>query len=479
MQLKGITPVIATILLLLVTISVISLAFFFFSRSQNTVLIQVENESEAFTGGIAHFSIDGVDSRGIYIRNLESSPINNQSISIYINNNKVDADPLDIAGNSVGAITLSDGIMPAGVYNIKVSSRASQDAYTYNIPLANNLQEPSFSSLARKPVDIALIIDKSGSMSGQKLADAKSASENFVDLALANDKIAVISYSNTASVLIGLSSDKMAVKNVIDSIISGGNTGIGYGISKATEELKKDTTGTDRVEILLTDGQENQLSYPLNKAQDAAGEGISIYTIGLGNDANRSMLTQIANMASGKYYLAPTSMQLEDIYTDISTQLGTLWRRTGAAEINMFGAACRTPPVCMQFENGTYPDVYAYQDVRFLFSGKYNVVTASAYVNPSGPMCDNACPSLPGERCRQNDARIHLIALDDMGNKLGESEDFWAGTLGEGWVNVQKTWLTPLTTKILRFQIDAGNCCASCSASGIYADDAVLELSNT
>ncbi len=188
----------------------------------------------------------------------------------------------------------------------------------------------------QRPVDVILIMDRSGSMEGQKIEDAKDAAQNFVDkLDTQLDRSAHVYFTYCSWYWFGwcwnwdgayldqeLTHDKELVKQSIESLTADGPTAMGEGIYTANEELKQNgRTGVPWIEILLTDGQENRGRDSLEAAQEAADNNIIIYTIGLGDDVDEDRLKEIANITGGKYYFAPTSEDLEDIYTQIAFQI--------------------------------------------------------------------------------------------------------------------------------------------------------------
>jgi len=208
------------------------------------------------------------------------------------------------------------------------SAKASNDL-TIKIRL-EGIGEPA---LAPTPADIVLLVDRSGSMKGQKLADAKNASKTFVDLQGSNNRAELISFAGSAIIEVQFTTmtadGKTTVKNAIDKLTSVDKTNIYEAIDKANKELE--TKGRDKVllvEILLTDGRPTT---GITKADDiidlavtANATGIRIYTIGLGKDVDANLLSSIANATGGKYYFAPTSADLQAIYTEISQEISKI-----------------------------------------------------------------------------------------------------------------------------------------------------------
>jgi RHS repeat-associated protein len=170
-----------------------------------------------------------------------------------------------------------------------------------------------------RPLDLVQVIDRSGSMAGQKLTDAKNAAKSFVDAVhLDIDQVGVASFSTSATLDYPLSDDGPAIKAAIDALIASGNTNIGSGITVAHQELVGPHHDPDAAPIivLLTDGQ-NTTGDPFGPAATAKAEGTRIIAIGLGGDVNEAELRQIVS-GSTDYYFAPTSAELSGVYAIIA-----------------------------------------------------------------------------------------------------------------------------------------------------------------
>jgi len=186
-------------------------------------------------------------------------------------------------------------------------------------------------------LNIMMIMDISGSMGNgipTKLSQAQVAANNFIDNLRSNDQSGLVSFSWVATLNKNLSNDHASTQSAINGLIADGATNIGDAINEANQELMSIDSSSDiaRIEILLTDGRANQpngngieenpadLALALNGSLEAAENGIIIFTIGLGDDINTTMLQNMAQNTGGKYYFAPTSDDLDEVFNQISTE---------------------------------------------------------------------------------------------------------------------------------------------------------------
>jgi len=190
-------------------------------------------------------------------------------------------------------------------------------------------------SLCRVNLDVAVVMDVSGSMnfdSPARLSQAKTAASSFVNKLESDDRSALVSFGTEAVLEKSFSSDHSATQTEINGLSAVGSTNIGDGIAFANDGFLEDAQALQalKIEVLLTDGKANKpnglgygenaqdVAYARDMAMEAATAGIKIFTIGLGNSTNGSMLYSIANDTGGKYYYAPTGDDLDEIFDDIA-----------------------------------------------------------------------------------------------------------------------------------------------------------------
>ena len=160
----------------------------------------------------------------------------------------------------------------------------------------------------RAPVNVAIVLDKSGSMNGEKIAKAKDAAIAAIGRLGSSDIVSVVAYDSTVKVIVPATklNDKEWVIQQVRSIEAGGSTALFAGVSKGAEELRKflDKNRVNRV-ILLSDGLANvgpQSPSELGAlGSSLMKEGISVSTMGLGLDYNEDLMTKLARNSSGNH----------------------------------------------------------------------------------------------------------------------------------------------------------------------------------
>jgi len=173
------------------------------------------------------------------------------------------------------------------------------------------------------PVDVMIVIDRSGSMSGSPLIDEKNAAKGFIDrMNLSQDQVGLASFETSATLDHFLSHEGASVKNAVDALLGGDTTNMSAAIDIAQAELisARHNPLAPAVMLLMSDGVPFDVDTPaqaLAAANAAKNQGTRILTIGLGNQIDENLLQQIATYPSD-YYYAPTSADLERIYQAIA-----------------------------------------------------------------------------------------------------------------------------------------------------------------
>ena len=183
----------------------------------------------------------------------------------------------------------------------------------------------------RVPLNVALVLDRSGSMGGEKLRQAREAALTALDYLHADDLFSLVTYDTNVRVLVPATrvGDRYELRRAIESIRAGGNTALFAGVSKGVSEVRKflDDNHVNRV-ILLSDGLANVgPSSPdeLGRLGRRLGrEGISVTTIGLGLGYNEDLMVQLAGNSDGNHVFVEQASDLARIFRSEFGELSTV-----------------------------------------------------------------------------------------------------------------------------------------------------------
>ncbi len=170
-------------------------------------------------------------------------------------------------------------------------------------------------------LNIAIALDKSGSMyAAEKLDYVISAVSHVVDCLRPNDLCSIIVFADKARVLIPSSQiyDKQSARRLvrnIDQVEVGSGTEMLHGIRAAMDEIRRNQSA-ERLNhiVLLTDGLTLHESHCKEACLMAAGRGISVSTIGVGDDFNEQFLLDIANACRGNSYYIDIPRDIPQIF---------------------------------------------------------------------------------------------------------------------------------------------------------------------
>jgi len=181
----------------------------------------------------------------------------------------------------------------------------------------------NLASTKRSPINLALVIDRSTSMSGDRIEKAREAAILAVNMLESDDTLSVVAYDNNAEVVIPATKVKNKeelIKKINQHIYPTGMTALFAGVSKGINQVDKELS-RDKVNriILLSDGQANvgptSISELSDLARVAAKKGIAITTIGLGEGYNEDLMTAIAGYSDGNHTFVANSVDLEKAFS--------------------------------------------------------------------------------------------------------------------------------------------------------------------
>ena len=169
---------------------------------------------------------------------------------------------------------------------------------------------------------LALVIDRSGSMTGPKLDLTKQAARATADAMAPSDQIAVIVFDNQASPVVPLqaAANRQRIARDIGRIAAAGGTNILSGLREAVDELMP-TRARKKHVILLSDGQSPYDEIP-DLIDAASAARITISAIGVGDGADQTMLKSIAARGGGRFYQTRDPSSIPRIFSRETSDLG-------------------------------------------------------------------------------------------------------------------------------------------------------------
>jgi len=163
---------------------------------------------------------------------------------------------------------------------------------------------------------MVLVIDKSGSMSGERIRLAREAAKTTVKMLGPNDKIGVVAFDYRAREVVSLqalSGRKSQVLYDLSRIPASGGTNIAAALEKAYAMLSQVQAKIKHV-ILLSDGQDSNRRIP-TISQQMHAENMTISTIAVGSGSDRSTLRNIAELGGGRYYYTEDPYSIPKLFT--------------------------------------------------------------------------------------------------------------------------------------------------------------------
>ncbi len=246
-------------------------------------------------------------------------------------------------------------------------------------------------AVLRLPTDLIVVLDRSGSMAGDKIVHARAAIHALIEQLGSEDRFSLVTYSNSADLRVALGAATPDARRQwlasVDSLHPGGGTNLAAGLDLgiATLEGARRAGRSPRV-ILISDGLANQgdVSHEGLRARAtraAAGE-YALSAVGVGLDFDEELMASLADAGTGNFYYLETAVDLSEIF---ASELAT------ARETVASGVTIRFVPAAgvELVEAAGYPIERAPDGARLirpgpLFAGQDRRLWASLRVPSSG-----------------------------------------------------------------------------------------------
>jgi len=237
---------------------------------------------------------------------------------------------------------------PAGNV-IRVQEKAGSPALFSRILGLTNFSVGAIAESTRFDPNIAIIIDRSGSMCDdshppstghcppvgpwEPFSTVQRIAKEFVDQFKGDPIFTLISFSDSATLDAPLTQDRSVIKAAIDNLKPLGATDIAASLKTSIDQLLQSTGRNPNLIVLMTDGVPNTVDGVyygdndpravdalINAANKAHDKNMTIFSINYGVHADNDLMNQVAATTEGKFYYAPNNALLQSVYSEIGSK---------------------------------------------------------------------------------------------------------------------------------------------------------------
>jgi Ca-activated chloride channel family protein len=177
------------------------------------------------------------------------------------------------------------------------------------------------------PKRLALVVDRSGSMSGEPLDEALKCVQHIATHLTSRDELSIVVYDTKVDVLMPLGPvvSQSAIQSAIRHVLSGGSTNLHGGWLEGARQLESGIDNSISRVILLSDGRLNAGLRDELKIQEQCSawqtKGVTTTTVGLGRGFNEDLMVGMAQAGGGQNYYG---QQAEDLFDNFDEELSLL-----------------------------------------------------------------------------------------------------------------------------------------------------------
>lgn len=283
----------------------------------------------------------------------------------------------------------------------------------------------------RSPVNLALVIDRSGSMAGFKLNQAKLAARQLISQLTEADRLAIVHYGSDVKAFDGVRAtpeNKERLLSFVDHIWDDGGTNIGEGLSTGRDLLlaARSDYRVNRL-VLISDGQPTEGVVDTDGLMGIVRElrsfAISVSSIGVGEDFNEQLMSGLAEVGAGAYAYLQDASQLSAIFqkdlnaasTQVARGVSVTFRVPRGAQLQRvlgYSQVTRRMDGDSELVTVTLPDFAAGQQERVVAHFTVDGVSAGATVDVSG--LDLAYQDLLASGPAHAEARLASMTSDEQ-----------------------------------------------------------------
>ncbi len=194
---------------------------------------------------------------------------------------------------------------------------------------SNPVKLNSLTPVSNQPSNVVLLIDSSGTMTGQSIIDIRSAAERFLSKLNQGDQYAIMDFNETVTTDQSFTDDIKSGNDILDAVkpVNGKGSCL-YDAAYKAIELAMTGSNPQKAVIIPTDGgdtlangsvcSKKTLDDVINLAESGQ---IAIYTMGFGDKTDPKALEKMAESSNGQYFSSATTNNSSDLFDAVSAQL--------------------------------------------------------------------------------------------------------------------------------------------------------------
>jgi Ca-activated chloride channel family protein len=231
------------------------------------------------------------------------------------------------------ALAVTYGLRPIGNVDSSSLTLAGADLSQPVIVFGESSADSIFAvqelwQAARKPIHLAMILDTSGSMDGEKIDNMKAAAVEFVQQMADGDYLTLIEFYSSVDIKsqrAKIGDERAGLIRIIEEMEAGGDTSLYDAIGRGGEILAElNAADTANALVVLTDGEDTSSARYANNTTlgaVASANNTTVFTIGYGRGADTSVLQDIALAANGQFFYGDEA-SIAAIYDELSAAFG-------------------------------------------------------------------------------------------------------------------------------------------------------------
>jgi Ca-activated chloride channel homolog len=231
-------------------------------------------------------------------------------------------DPLKTTQMSAGFTGVKVEVIPGRVATM--ANGPAREQFLVEISAGGGGFQPGIGfggGTTRTPLNLCLVIDRSGSMEGSPLEYAKQACSHVVEMLGPNDVLSIVTFEETVDVLMAPQrvTSKDPIKAGIQRLMAGNTTNLYDGVSLGSQQVLSNVEGGRATRlVVLSDGDPTagikDFGSLVQLAADIKAKGITCTFLGFGPDYNEELLAGMAKRAGGNYYFIPRPEMIPEVF---------------------------------------------------------------------------------------------------------------------------------------------------------------------